>query len=708
MCKIIRFFSLLLVILVTVFSSVPCLAADASDDGRDDIRIGVFESDRYCYYDRSGNLRGYSVDISKAMAIYGMYNAVLVPYTTISQMEEDLRSGRVDALVDFIHTDARDNEFIFTSRPVNEEYIILYTKDDSDLNADDISEINGRKIGYIDKSGYIDSFSDFCQENGISVSTVVYQDGEMLNEALNKGEIDAALTGSSISNGQKNFYKINMEQSFYMLRSDNTVLRDRIDNAFEQLVASNRNYLSDIYNKYIEPTDNELKPFSVQELKYLDSHPVITVALVKNDTPFSSVGEEIAEGIIPAYYRKLGEKLGVSFIFALYDTNQQAIEAVNRGINDIVGHYYGDIIIAEPHGLIDTHPYVSESCAIVKKESFTGTPVKAAVTVKTLSILKERFGDKYVMTAYKNIEDCIKAVNAGAADCYIDSMTAATWVLNKYTTSNINLMVIPNSSISLRGAVKSDNLVLLNILNSAINISRSEMVQISAENTAVDIHDFKSLFERIPTSIAVGVFIALSVLVISLIAALIMLYRFNKERMAVLNKKVDEDNLTHAGSREYGNELLHQEFEYFQKTGVSSLYAMFDVDHFKDKNDRFGHEYGDYVLVKLVQALKDSMRNTDTIIRWGGDEFIIICPQAIPEFAPKILNKIVNTVRNTEFTFNGHTVDITVSVGGGFFEEGDRAIEHMLRRIDKALYKAKETRNTWHLAGAEDTPPENE
>jgi len=101
------------------------------------------------------------------------------------------------------------------------------------------------------------------------------------------------------------------------------------------------------------------------------------------------------------------------------------------------------------------------------------------------------------------------------------------------------------------------------------------------------------------------------------------------------------------------------------------------------------------VLKKIVELLRQTLRESDDVIRWGGDEFILVLPQINNQNTELILKKIVHTIGNANFLMNGKGTQVTVSVGASFFQQDDESIDSVLNRCDKALYKAKEIRNTY-------------
>ena len=165
-----------------------------------------------------------------------------------------------------------------------------------------------------------------------------------------------------------------------------------------------------------------------------------------------------------------------------------------------------------------------------------------------------------------------------------------------------------------------------------------------------------------------------------------------------LHDKLNWDVLTGANSRIYGERLLSREFDAFREGKKNTLILMMDVDHFKQFNDGYGHEVGDKVLRSFVGAVHDCTRSSDKIIRWGGDEFIVILQDVTEELMPAIADKILESVRSIMIEDLPEDVRITSSMGFSFFCKDDEDFKATLSRADEALYKAKEAgRNNWKI-----------
>lgn len=165
-----------------------------------------------------------------------------------------------------------------------------------------------------------------------------------------------------------------------------------------------------------------------------------------------------------------------------------------------------------------------------------------------------------------------------------------------------------------------------------------------------------------------------------------------EEKNIELSKLALIDNLTKLANRHY----FDHDIEFLtaitnrNKSNISML--MVDLDRFKLVNDTYGHLVGDEVLIHSSRILKDSVRTSDRVYRWGGEEFVIIVPETNNEQAGLVAEKICQNFREAHFDVIGN---ITVSIGVASYDK-DEPLEDWFKRVDLALYQAKQTgRNRW-------------
>jgi diguanylate cyclase (GGDEF)-like protein/PAS domain S-box-containing protein len=149
------------------------------------------------------------------------------------------------------------------------------------------------------------------------------------------------------------------------------------------------------------------------------------------------------------------------------------------------------------------------------------------------------------------------------------------------------------------------------------------------------------------------------------------------------------DPLTGAYNRRQGDALVAAEFSRRSRDGRTFAVLMLDVDHFKSVNDRFGHPAGDAVLQALVQACQASLRSVDLVVRWGGEEFLVVLPDTDAVAAMSAAERMRIALAATEVVVpDTPTIRFTVSVGVAV--STGESPNNLLRRADVALYAAKE------------------
>lgn len=150
------------------------------------------------------------------------------------------------------------------------------------------------------------------------------------------------------------------------------------------------------------------------------------------------------------------------------------------------------------------------------------------------------------------------------------------------------------------------------------------------------------------------------------------------------------DVLTNVRNRRSFFELSEQCYELARRNSKPLSIMMFDLDKFKDINDKYGHSVGDEVLKSFAQAVATLVRKSDVFARVGGEEFAIILPETSVENAQySVGEKVLKKVRGLSVYHEGEEVKFTVSIGVAEFFAGEPNLDNALQRADKALYRAK-------------------
>lgn len=149
------------------------------------------------------------------------------------------------------------------------------------------------------------------------------------------------------------------------------------------------------------------------------------------------------------------------------------------------------------------------------------------------------------------------------------------------------------------------------------------------------------------------------------------------------------DSLTQLNNRR----ALYQRAEMFwgisQRRQLPLSVLVLDIDHFKNCNDTYGHAFGDEVLKRLAQCIRENIREQDLAARWGGEEFIILMPSTALNQAVSFSERLLQVLRETLMEYEGVEVRITASFGVAQIERQDLNLDDLIQRADQALYQAK-------------------
>lgn len=150
-----------------------------------------------------------------------------------------------------------------------------------------------------------------------------------------------------------------------------------------------------------------------------------------------------------------------------------------------------------------------------------------------------------------------------------------------------------------------------------------------------------------------------------------------------------KDHLTRICNRKYLSEFGPQYLQYHRRHGNKVCLALMDIDHFKKINDNYGHQIGDRILQHFCKTVGARIRKTDTFVRYGGEEFVLLMPNMTAEQCAPFLEELCARVADSDFDERRKQINYTVSIG--WVDSGHHYdLDMMLHRADAAMYKAKQ------------------
>jgi diguanylate cyclase (GGDEF)-like protein len=170
--------------------------------------------------------------------------------------------------------------------------------------------------------------------------------------------------------------------------------------------------------------------------------------------------------------------------------------------------------------------------------------------------------------------------------------------------------------------------------------------------------------------------------------------RFTRSMQAKLFQTANRDSLTNLYTR---RRVMHEVLQ-LAESG-SSMIILLDIDHFKQINDRLGHERGDLILQRVAEAINSNVRATDVASRWGGEEFLVLMPSTPAHAAKAVADRILLRIREWVGELNDPQLTVTATLAVSEIHYGE-SFETALNRADQALYQGKhQGRNQVVLAG---------
>ncbi len=149
------------------------------------------------------------------------------------------------------------------------------------------------------------------------------------------------------------------------------------------------------------------------------------------------------------------------------------------------------------------------------------------------------------------------------------------------------------------------------------------------------------------------------------------------------------DELTGLSNRRCFDNTLEKEFLRALRYNNKLTLVMFDIDHFKAVNDTYGHPCGDYILKEVANAALQTFRKTDTVFRFGGEEFVVILTETDIKQSEIPLERFRKTIETLDLNYQNQPINITVSIGACQLDQSVGNKEEFLQKTDNALYDAK-------------------
>jgi len=459
------------------------------------------------------------------------------------------------------------------------------------------------------------------------------------------------------------------------------------------------------FSKSIYQQETDKLVFTQKEIDWIKAHPQIKVAIDPDWAPIDFVNKKGEyQGIANEYFTYIHSITSLEFTPKKGLSWQESLQQVKEHKLDMFAG-----MVATPDRskyLVFTNPYLKLPMVIATKKGhdfIKDLKLLGNATIATVKgyaaeeLLKKNYPKLKIMSV-NTPQEGLLAVSQGKALGYVDNIAVVAYHIRSGGLANIQISGETPFRADVTMAIRKDWPELQSIINKILD-SMDEDTREQFKDSWLKV-DYKTEIEWRRVIIIV--------VPILLFALLILLYNRklknlnlqmvkNNTQLVLTQKDLEETNdklkqlsttdyLTRTYNRKHLDKELNKEIKRSKRYQTPLSLLMIDLDDFKQINDLYGHLIGDEVLIKTTQHVSNYIRETDIFGRWGGEEFMLICPNTNQHQAHQLAEKLLNCVKDIKFE-QGFTQ--TTSIGMATLKDQE-SLHEFVERADKYLYKAKE------------------
>ena len=646
---------------------------------------------------KNDKLNGFSVEyadlLSKLLGVKFEYTKTM----TWNSALENLKNKNIDMIGQMVNTKIRREFAIFSQDYYDYFTGIIVRKENSHLTS--LSLLNNKTVGVV--KGYLEE--EILRKHYPNIKIKTYKDNHQVINALLNKEFDASigiyevieytinnmdLRNKLLSIPMRIEPVFRITKEAFGIRKDWTLLQS----ALNKTINLTKIQRDELEKKWLsKERHKEIIPFSKEEKEYLSTKKFISMCVDPNFLPYESIDTKSKYiGIGADIMNLVSESIDKPIILIPSKTWKESLENIKNNKCDILP--MATKTRSREAYMNFTKPYIIDSLAVATKtEQFFIKDSKALSNhnigvingYSTVELLKKSNPNINIVKV-ESAEEGLRKVQEGELFGYVDALSAIAYAIQKYGFVDLKVAGRLEFDQQLSLASKKEEALLNTIMQKTLNNIGDEKIRtIIGKWIAIQIEqsiDYKKI-------ILITLFF---VIVLSLVM-------HRNRTINKLNKKLDEknkqleelsirDNLTKLFNRNKLDEVLSLEVNRANRYKTSFGIIMIDIDYFKKVNDVYGHQMGDIVLKEVANIIKSNSRKTDTVGRWGGEEFLVVCADTNLEGINQLANNIKKEIASYSFSINEQK---TARLGIAVYKKNED-IYSLIKRADDALYKAKD------------------
>lgn len=514
------------------------------------IRVGFFEFDGYHMIDAAGARSGYGYEYLQRLAAYGGWKYEYVGFDkSWADMAPMLERGEIDLITGAVKTPARQEKFEFSTWPTGWSSVIMTVKAGNSRYAPgDYVNWNGIRVGMLAGTGRMAPFDALAREKGFTCQFREFRQIDELLQALQRGEIDAAVTGSRRTTDREWIYEqFGFQPVFLMARKGDRALLDKINAAQIALERDDPQWQRDLQVRYYGNFNSGSGiVFSPVERSFIAAaiaaKRVFRVLVQPDFRPYSRIENGKSSGIMEDILALLEERTGLDFRVLGPRDWQEYSTALGKGDCELLLDCRYDYAWAEQMGFYLTPPYLSASVSRLTRKTFSGTPRSIAVLAGTdvVANLRKKNAAEVAVVPYHTVDEVVAAVKNGDQDAAYLYTAVAEAALGGDSGHGLASDIMPGylSQFAIGIANRADPLLVSIVTKAVRSLSQEDIEQIILKYSVRPVRQF-SVRDWISANPIKALLMLLTPLLL-LIAALggILLSRRSAYRKAMVIKKI--------------------------------------------------------------------------------------------------------------------------------------------------------------------------
>lgn len=557
----IRFTSFILATLI----AIPCFISYnvSAQEQTETLRVGFFAFSGYHTIEEDGRRSGYGYEFLQRLAIHGGWSYEYVGYdSSYADALEMLRNGEVDIVTSVSKTEEREKEFLFSEQSIGANSTVLTVKaGNQDILEGDYSTYDGMTVGMLEGNSKNKNFEQFAQEHSFTFTPKYYAEQYELSSALQKGDVDAAVTGSlRLLDNEWLLESFDASPFYICTNKNNANLMERINAAINEMDLHDPNWRDMLHEAYYSTDSSGSIIMNAGERAFLDelseSGKSLKLLINPERVPYCYFKDGQAQGILPAIFDRLAQKLKIKYEYIPVKDRNEYYELRAAGAADIVLDFAGDFFLAEEEGYKITMPYFKTNFARLTLDGFTGTASNIAVVEKT-DVLEDIIADRYSEEAvkrYMTTDDCVQAVLNGEADATILFSYTAERYVQQDVRNRLSSVVFGETSLSyaICNNVNGGRYLLSLLDKGADSLTDSDLDVIISREIDKGRENENSILAFLYRNPGYSVLVVIIILLLLFVIAMLVVRTHNQKRLkkkiAIATKELEEktDKLTTA------------------------------------------------------------------------------------------------------------------------------------------------------------------